>query len=139
MRKSKSDRFFLGVEHKPKKKLNKKFMKPIQEQENDIVIWIESQWKKNRSMKSLCDKFSQFFLYYRKTGQNSSFFNFILNFIWFKKCKKKPLHYKLEVRKGPLEKTKDGWNLHIDFFSQFLLNRMHQKVPVRLLRDTILS
>ena len=43
MRKSKSDRFFLGVEHKPKKKLNKKIMKPIQEQENYIVIWIESQ------------------------------------------------------------------------------------------------
>lgn len=64
-------------------------MKPIQEQENDIVIWIESQWKKNRSMKSLCDKFSEFFyiIDYRKTGQNLSFFNFIL----FKKWKKKPL------------------------------------------------
>lgn len=65
-------------------------------------------------MKSLCDKFSEFFyiIDYRKTGQNLSFFNFIL----FKKCKKKPLRQKLEVRKGTLEKTKDGWNLHIDFF-----------------------
>lgn len=43
MRKSKSGRSLLGVEHKPKKKWNKKMMKPIQEQENDIVIWIESQ------------------------------------------------------------------------------------------------
>jgi hypothetical protein len=42
MRKSKSGRSLLGVEHKPKK-WNKKLIKPIQEQENDIVIWIESQ------------------------------------------------------------------------------------------------
>lgn len=36
-----------------------------------------------------------------------------------------------------MKKKKEGWNLHIDsFFSQFLLNRMHQKVHVRLLRDT---
>ena len=37
-----------------------------------------------------------------------------------------------EKRKGPGVYT-------LIFFSQVLLNRMHQKVPVRLLRDRVLS
>ena len=39
-----------------------------------------------------------------------------------------------------MKKKKKNYNLHIDsFFSQFVLNRMHQKMHVRFQRDTILS
>ncbi len=60
-------------------------MKPIQEQENDIMIWIESQWKKIDQWKVCAISLANFFyiIDYRKTGQNLSFFNFILNFILF--------------------------------------------------------
>lgn len=42
--------------------------------------------------------------------------------------------------KSLLRKKKEGSNRHIDFFLNFyFLNRMHPKVRVRFLRDTILS
>lgn len=57
MDKSKSGRSLPGVEHKPKN-----FKRPIQEQENDIVIWVESRWY-DTSMKSKFNKFSKFFFF----------------------------------------------------------------------------
>lgn len=67
--------------------------------------------------------------FYRERVQNSSF---------LKNGRKSLINSKMKLERCPaMKKKKEGWNLHIDsFFSQFLLNRMHQKVHVRLLRDT---
>ena len=92
MDKSKSGRSLPGVEHKPKN-----FKRPIQEQENDIVIWVESRWY-DTSMKSKFNKFSKFFFFFSRILFYFNYRNFfILYIIWvIRELRKSNLFWKIE-------------------------------------------
>ncbi|KAK3420493.1 hypothetical protein EUGRSUZ_G01320 [Eucalyptus grandis] len=85
-------------------------------------------------MRSLFHKFNGFFVEGKGTKPKLIFLE-----KWKKKKAASLRNSKIRLEKGPTmnkKRRKEVWNLHIDsFFSQFLLNCMHQKMHVRLLRD----
>lgn len=125
MCKSKSGESLLGVEPKPKKMEE---AHSIQEQENGIVIFGSDLDEKIHQWKVSSISLVNFFFileYYRsrKPAKLSVLEN----------RKKSP---SIEARK---KERKGARSYTLIRFSQVLLNRMHQKMPVRLRRDTVLS
>nr|QSH89921.1 ATP-dependent protease proteolytic subunit [Verbena officinalis] len=128
MCKSKSGGSLPGVEHKPKK------MKETHSGTRKYHRDLDKISMKQYINEKLIRKVSKLFLF---KGRKKS------KFVFIEKSKKKKKPFRKKFEKTCYEKEKEkrkrtGIYTLILFFSQFFLNRMHQKVHVRFLRDTIL-